>query len=233
MPTALLGHVLGSMPTQSRGHGSLQYPQTGKRRPSSSIRPGFVHTALVRRVSPAIARRASRQIRTCAINASGSSSCGLAAGRQPVSLSVVVVLTCDRATKHPPSFPRTVPPLGAPTWGREASGPTLSLKPVNSEMETTGRPKFLENPDVPTPCSPTPARPNCQAIRQVGTAPRASYGESSPREVISGLNHSASAHAVYASQCGSHHPTQDSLLAAGPALPDRIAYPSDSTERFP
>src|SRR5437588_12036775 len=39
--------------------------------------------------------------------------------------------------------------------------------------------------------------------------------EGSPREVISGLNHTASALAVYASQCGSHRPTQDSLLAAG------------------
>src|ERR1022692_2753089 len=36
----------------------------------------------------------------------------------------------------------------------------------------------------------------------------------SPREVISGLDHTALALAVYASQCGSHRPTQDSLLAA-------------------
>ena len=74
----------------------------------------------------------------------------------------------------------------------------------------------------PSPCSQTPASPTCQAIRQVGTVPHASYGEGSPREVISGLNHTASALAVYASQCGSHRPTQDSLLAAGPAFQTRL-----------
>src|SRR5580692_2135361 len=100
-------------------------------------------------------------------------------------------------------------------------------------METAGRPKFLGNPDVPAPCSQTPARPICQAIRQTSTAPRASYGGSSPREVISGLNHTASALAVYASQCGSHRPTQDSLLAACQALPGGIGYPQGPDERFP
>ena len=32
-------------------------------------------------------------------------------------------------------------------------------KPVDKEMETAERPKFLGNPDVLTPCSSTPARP--------------------------------------------------------------------------
>ena len=104
-------------------------------------------------------------------------------------------------------------------------GSGTSQRPVNEEMETTGRPKFLGNPVVPAPCSQTPARPICQALRQTGTAPRTLYGESSPREVISGLNNTALALAVYASQCGSHRPTQDSLLAARQALPDGIGYP--------
>src|SRR5271170_4273640 len=32
-------------------------------------------------------------------------------------------------------------------------------EPDDEEMETAGRPKFLGNPDVPAPCSRTPARP--------------------------------------------------------------------------
>ena len=37
-------------------------------------------------------------------------------------------------------------------------------KPVDKEMETAGRPKFLENPVVPTPCSWTPARPTLPGL---------------------------------------------------------------------
>ena len=34
-----------------------------------------------------------------------------------------------------------------------------SVKPDSIDVETAGRPKFLGNPDVPAPCSQTPARP--------------------------------------------------------------------------
>ena len=50
--------------------------------------------------------------------------------------------------------------------------------------------------------------------------------------VISGLNHTAFDLAVYASQGRSPATTQDSLPAAGPALPDGIGYPQGSDERF-
>src|SRR5262249_22153993 len=40
-----------------------------------------------------------------------------------------------------------------------------------------------------------------------------------------GAQWTASALAVYASQCGSHRPTQDSLPAASQALPGGIGYP--------
>ena len=50
--------------------------------------------------------------------------------------------------------------------------------------------------------------------------------------VISGLNHTAFDLAVYASQWRSPATTQDSLPAAGPALPDGIGYPQGSDERF-
>ncbi len=54
--------------------------------------------------------------------------------------------------------------------GREAFlyGPSPAAS--SSEMETTGRPKFLGNPDVPTPCSQTPAtRPGHTAGRHGST----------------------------------------------------------------
>jgi hypothetical protein len=50
--------------------------------------------------------------------------------------------------------------------------------------------------------------------------------------VISGLNHTAFDLAAYASQGRSPATTQDSLPAAGPALPDGIGYPQGFNERF-
>jgi hypothetical protein len=50
--------------------------------------------------------------------------------------------------------------------------------------------------------------------------------------MISGLNHTAFDLAVNASQWRSPATTQDSLPAAGPALPDGIAYPQGSDEKF-
>ena len=86
---------------------------------------------------------------------------------------------------------------------------------------------------VPLPCSPTPAGPTHQAIAMRRRGPRSQHDEGSLQEVISGLDNKALALAVYASQCGSRRPTQDSLLAAGQALPDGIGYPQGSNERFP
>jgi len=54
-----------------------------------------------------------------------------------------------------------------------------------------------------------------------------------PRVVLSRLNHTASALAVYASPRPSRDGTQDSLPAAGYALPGGIGYPQDCDERFP
>ena len=51
--------------------------------------------------------------------------------------------------------------------------------------------------------------------------------------MFSGLDHTAFDLAVYASQGKSPDPTQDSLLAAGPAFPGGIGYPQGSNERFP
>jgi hypothetical protein len=95
-------------------------------------------------------------------------------------------------------------------------------RPVVKEMEARGRPKFLENPRVPMPCSSTPAGSNHQAPAVVERGPRAGKDEDSQQEVISGLYRTASALTVYASPDGSPRRTQDSFLAAGQALPGGI-----------
>ena len=102
-------------------------------------------------------------------------------------------------------------------------------------VETTGSPRFMGNPLDHCPCSPTPAGPftrfgsRCHAN---DAAPAHVHNEGSPHRVFSGLNHTAFDLAVYASQRKLPTPTQDSLLAAGPALPDGIGYPQGSIERF-
>ncbi len=116
-------------------------------------------------------------------------------------------------------------PSPTPTCGREVWGLARSQSQMLKRWKRQGVPSSWGILMYLRPVLRPRRDRHGQAIRQVGTAPRASYGESSPREVISGLNHTASALAVYASQCGSHRPTQDSLLAAGQALPDGIGYP--------
>ena len=65
-----------------------------------------------------------------------------------------------------------------------------------------------------------------------GAVPASDNNEDSPRGMISGLNHTAFDLAVYTSQWRSPATTQDSLPAAGPALPDRIGDPQGSCKRF-
>ena len=67
----------------------------------------------------------------------------------------------------------------------------------------------------------THARP----LRRVGVVPAVDKSEDS-REKRSRLNRTAWALAVYASQRGSPLPTQDSLPAAGQALPGGIRSPA-------
>jgi hypothetical protein len=86
-------------------------------------------------------------------------------------------------------------------------------EPVDKEMETAGRPKFLGNPDVLMPCSLTPAGPTRQAIQRSRRGPRSHHDEGSHDSVISGLNGTASALAVYASPAGL--PAEDARLASG------------------
>src|SRR6266478_7128981 len=61
--------------------------------------------------------------------------------------------------------PVFVSPQGpTPAQGPGTFGSGSSTTPAFEEMETTGSPRFLENPDVLLPCSPTPAGPTHQAF---------------------------------------------------------------------
>jgi hypothetical protein len=94
-----------------------------------------------------------------------------------------------------------------------SSGVGHPVSPAGSlSVETTGSPTFLGNPIVLLPCSPTPAGPTHQAMQCAGAAPAVSTTKA-PTFVLSRLNHTASALAVYASQAGS--PRHHARLASG------------------
>ena len=87
--------------------------------------------------------------------------------------------------------PVFVSPL-RPDVGREARSFRLWLlqTPAFKEMETTGSPRFLENPDVLLPCSLTPAGPTHQAITMRRHGPRSQYVEGSQQLINFGaLSH--------------------------------------------
>ncbi len=96
-----------------------------------------------------------------------------------------------------------------------------------------GRPKFPGDLVVPVPCSSTPAGPTHQAITVHRRGPRADKTEGSPRVGISGLNSTAWALAVYASQDGLPHRHARLASGHGPGLPGGIGYPQGCCERFP
>ena len=119
--------------------------------------------------------------------------------------------------------------MDQPGVGKPGSGPAIN----------DGDGKVSQVPVKPVDHSPMFLRPRRDQARgwvQVslmpGTAPASDNDEGSPRRLISGLNHTAFDLAVYASQWRSPAPTQDSLPAAGPALPDGIGYPQGFNERF-
>jgi hypothetical protein len=86
-------------------------------------------------------------------------------------------------------------------------------EPVSKDVETVGRPKFLGNPAVPMPCSLTPAGPQPSSLDDGSAWPSHASRRRLPREVISGLNRTALALAVYASPGGL--PAQDARRASG------------------
>jgi hypothetical protein len=76
--------------------------------------------------------------------------------------------------------------------------------------------------------------PKARLVAASGHGPSGrSPGGLPARSLISGLDSTAFALAVYASSAGSPQPTPDSLPAACQALPGGIGYPQGSSERFP
>ena len=89
------------------------------------------------------------------------------------------------------------------------------LQPPGS-METTGSPKFPEEPCEHSPYSSDPGvtrQAEWTMSKLPGAAPATDHDEGSPRVVISGLNRTAFDLAVYASQGWS--PTHHARLASG------------------
>ena len=100
-------------------------------------------------------------------------------------------------------------------------------------VETTGSPTFLGNPDCALALLSDPGRTAHQAIDEcIGAAPASSTSEGSRDTVFRGsitrLRHWLST----LRRPGYPDTTQDSLPAAGQTLPDGLAYPQGSTERF-
>src|SRR5208337_229611 len=92
---------------------------------------------------------------------------------------------------------------------------------VTTEM--AGSLRFPSDPRVPAPCSWTPVGPKyARPLRRLGTAPACVNNGGSREQKISGLDRTALGLAVYASQWRSPATTQDSLPAAGQALPGGI-----------
>ena len=100
---------------------------------------------------------------------------------------------------------------------------TRCLRPGLAE-ETTGPPKFLENPNCPFAHDPSDSgrTADTRPSRCSSVAPGQSTTKA-PAKGLSKLNSMAFGLAVYASQCALPRPTQDSLPAAGQALPDGLS----------
>ena len=118
------------------------------------------------------------------------------------------------------------PPPGAATTGLELV--TRYLRPGFTE-EMAGPPRFLGDPYVSVPCSPTPAGSRAPGHCGAATRPSVEWTTSAPASFfISGLNGTARSLAVYASQRGS--PRHHARLASGrwPSSAGRGWFPAGS-----
>jgi hypothetical protein len=122
------------------------------------------------------------------------------------------LLRCLRFAVPPPrlelrSRRRKAPRLRA--WGCSPDSP----KPLLA-TETTGPPRFLEDPTMNVPCSPTPAGPLRSATAALWCCLPPNGRRRLPRQIlISRLNHTARSLTVYASQSGLLH--RHARLASG------------------
>lgn len=99
-------------------------------------------------------------------------------------------------------------------------------------METTGSPTFLGNPSCALALLFDPGRPHASGHTMRRRGPRYVHNEGSReysfRGSITRLRHWLST----LRSAGYPYTTQDSLPAAGQALPDGLDYPQGSIERF-
>jgi hypothetical protein len=116
------------------------------------------------RVDRLVTRAGPPQIRTCAINASGSSVDSFAKrspsftrcrsiSLQPILLSVVVSLTRFRVSVHPPCVPPTVLSAGLPSTGSaRGRSPASSVRRKTPTPDTPSGRLLSRHLTVPPPC---------------------------------------------------------------------------------
>lgn len=105
------------------------------------------------------------------------------------------------------------PVSGASTWGRADLYPAMPLRGVLHARDAKVSHVPVQ-PHVHLPCSWTPAEPSRQAVRRSGVAPAQGTAKAPASTVLSRLDHTAFALAVYASRTASPTCTQDSLPLA-------------------
>jgi hypothetical protein len=103
--------------------------------------------------------------------------------------------------------------------------------PANRPWRRSGPPRFLGNPLVHTPCSPTPAGPTHQALRRYRRGPRPDNDEGSRNGTLGAQSHGLCTRCLRFAGGVAPAPrkTRFPLLAT---LRDGIGYPQDSSERF-
>ncbi len=221
--TLRLGRPGRFLPRGSRGSGCADFPHPALR-PTASLRDGGGTDARLRQ------RIAREQPEHCLPRY----PCPLRAAAQPLAPhgddTVTEVVECPEVsgTAAPwASLPRTQG--AAPT----SQGLFTGFPNTGSLTEATGPPRFLQDPTMNVPWSPTPAGPP----RSANTALRFCLPPFGRRRLprlpnISRLNHTARTSAVYASQSGLPH--RHARLASGgwPALPGGTGYPPGPNERF-
>ncbi len=102
-----------------------------------------------------------------------------------------------------------------------------SPQPESSRREAVRASQVPVQPAVPMPCSSTPAGPHAPGHYGAATRPPLCPRRRLPRFIqLSRLNRTALGLAVYASPGALPHKTQNSLPAAGQALPGGDQYPA-------
>jgi hypothetical protein len=106
-----------------------------------------------------------------------------------------VVVTSDERAHNPCLAASGLANQPTPTGALRCGSPT----PLVADSATVGSPRFLANPMVPMPCSWTPAGSTYQARRYADAAPRLKHVKGFRAITLSGLDRTAWALAVYAS----------------------------------